>query len=47
MSSSLLTVYAYGMISVFMTLIMTKRMSVLTALALVPIAFGIHCRIRT
>jgi CitMHS family citrate-Mg2+:H+ or citrate-Ca2+:H+ symporter len=41
MSSSLLTVYAYGMIIVFMALIMTKRMSVLTALALVPIAFGI------
>lgn len=41
MSSSLLTVYAYGMIIVFMALIMTKRMSVLTALALVPIVFGI------
>lgn len=41
MSSSLLTVYAYGMIIVFMALIMTKRMSVLTALALVPIAFGL------
>jgi CitMHS family citrate-Mg2+:H+ or citrate-Ca2+:H+ symporter len=41
MSSSLLTVYAYGMIIVFMALIMTKRMSVLTALALVPIVFGV------
>lgn len=41
MSSSLLTAYAYGMIIVFMALIMTKRMSVLTALALVPIAFGV------
>lgn len=41
MSSSLLTVYAYGMILVFMALIMTKRMSVLTALTLVPIVFGL------
>lgn len=36
-----LTLLAYGMIIVFMALIMTKRMSVLTALALVPIVFGI------
>lgn len=41
MSASLLTVYAYGMIIAFMALIMTKRMSVLTALTLVPIAFGV------
>jgi CitMHS family citrate-Mg2+:H+ or citrate-Ca2+:H+ symporter len=36
----MLTLLAYGMIIVFMALIMTKRMSVLTALALVPIVFG-------
>jgi CitMHS family citrate-Mg2+:H+ or citrate-Ca2+:H+ symporter len=36
-----LTLLAYGMIIVFMALIMTKRMSVLTALALVPIVFGV------
>jgi CitMHS family citrate-Mg2+:H+ or citrate-Ca2+:H+ symporter len=41
MSPSLLTFYAYAMIVVFMILIMTKRMSVLTALTLVPIAFGL------
>lgn len=41
MSPSLLTFYAYAMIVVFMALIMTKRMSVLTALTLVPIAFGL------
>jgi len=38
---SLLTILAYAMILVFMALIMTKRMSVLTALTLVPIAFGV------
>lgn len=36
-----LTLLAYGMIVAFMALIMTKRMSVLTALALVPIVFGV------
>jgi CitMHS family citrate-Mg2+:H+ or citrate-Ca2+:H+ symporter len=41
MSPNLLTFYAYAMIVVFMALIMTKRMSVLTALALVPIVFGV------
>jgi len=41
MNSSLLTILAYAMILVFMALIMTKRMSVLTALTLVPIAFGV------
>ncbi len=41
MSPSLLTFIAYAMIIVFMALIMTKRMSVLTALALVPIVFGV------
>ena len=41
MSSNLLTFLAYGMIVTFMALIMTKRMSVLTALTLVPIAFGL------
>jgi CitMHS family citrate-Mg2+:H+ or citrate-Ca2+:H+ symporter len=38
---SSLTLLAYAMIIVFMALIMTKRMSVLTALTLVPIAFGV------
>lgn len=37
----MLTILAFGMIGVFMTLIMTKRMSVLTALILVPIAFAL------
>ena len=37
----MLTLLAYGMIVAFMALIMTKRMSVLTALALVPIVFGV------
>jgi citrate-Mg2+:H+ or citrate-Ca2+:H+ symporter, CitMHS family len=36
-----LTILAYGLIIAFMTLIMTKRMSVLTALALLPIVFGL------
>lgn len=31
----------YGMVITFMVLIMTKRMSALVALALVPIAFGL------
>ena len=37
----MLTLLAYGMVIVFMTLIMTKRMSPLTALILVPVAFGV------
>ena len=37
----MLTLLAYAMVCVFMTLIMTKRLSPLTALILVPIAFGI------
>ena len=37
----LLTLLAYGMVIVFMTLIMTKKLSPLTALILVPVAFGI------
>src|SRR5829696_4576569 len=37
----MLTLLAFAMIAVFMALIMTKRMSVLTALILVPIAFAI------
>lgn len=41
MTPGLLTFYAYAMIVVFMALIMTKRMSVLTALTLVPILFGL------
>lgn len=41
MTPSLLTFLAYAMIVVFMILIMTKRMSVLTALTLVPILFGV------
>jgi CitMHS family citrate-Mg2+:H+ or citrate-Ca2+:H+ symporter len=36
-----LTVLAFGMVIVFMTLIMTKRLSPLVALILVPIAFGL------
>jgi CitMHS family citrate-Mg2+:H+ or citrate-Ca2+:H+ symporter len=36
-----LTVQAFAMIIAFMTLIMTKRMSVLTALILVPIGFAL------
>jgi len=41
MQSQSLTVLAFTMIAVFMALIMTKRMSVLTALILVPVAFAI------
>ena len=37
----MLTLLAYGMVVVFMTLIMTKRMAPLTALILVPLAFGL------
>ena len=37
----MLTLLAFGMILVFMTLIMTKKMSPLIALILVPVAFGI------
>ena len=37
----MLTLLAYGMVIVFMTLIMTKRLSPITALILVPIAFGL------
>jgi CitMHS family citrate-Mg2+:H+ or citrate-Ca2+:H+ symporter len=37
----MLTVLAYLMIIVFMTLIMTKRLSAMIALILVPIAFGL------
>ena len=37
----MLTLLAFAMITVFMALIMTKRMSVLTALILVPIAFAV------
>jgi CitMHS family citrate-Mg2+:H+ or citrate-Ca2+:H+ symporter len=36
-----LTFLAYALVAVFMALIMTKRMSVLTALVLVPIGFGL------
>ena len=36
----MLTLLAFAMVVTFMTLIMTKRMSPLTALILVPIAFG-------
>lgn len=36
-----LTVLAFALIAVFMALIMTKRLSVLTALILVPIAFAL------
>jgi CitMHS family citrate-Mg2+:H+ or citrate-Ca2+:H+ symporter len=41
MSASLLTALAYAMIIVFMALIMTKRLSVLTALIIVPIITGL------
>ena len=37
----MLTALAFSMVVVFMVLIMTKRLSALTALILVPIAFGI------
>ncbi len=37
----MLTVLAFGMVIVFMTLIMTKRMSPLIALIVVPVSFGI------
>jgi citrate-Mg2+:H+ or citrate-Ca2+:H+ symporter, CitMHS family len=41
MPGQMLTVLAFTMIAVFMALIMTKRMSVLTALILVPVAFAL------
>lgn len=41
MSPALLTALAYAMIVVFMVLIMTKRLSVLTALVVVPVVFGL------
>lgn len=37
----MLTLLAFGMVIAFMTLIMTRRMAPMTALILVPIAFGI------
>ena len=37
----MLTILAFGMVIVFMTLIMTRKLSPLTALILVPIAFGV------
>ena len=37
----MLTLLAYGLVIVFMTLIMTKRLSPLTALVLVPVGFGL------
>lgn len=36
-----LTLLAYGLVVLFMTLIMTRRLSPLTALILVPVAFGL------
>ncbi len=41
MTPALLTALAFALIAVFMALIMTKRLSVLTALILVPIAFAL------
>lgn len=41
MQTNLITILAFSMIIVFMALIMTKRMSVLTALIVVPIAFAL------
>ncbi len=38
---NLLTLLAYALVVVFMALIMTKRLSVLTALVLVPVAFAV------
>ena len=37
----MLTFLAYGMVIVFMTLIMTKKLAPLTALILIPIVFGV------
>ena len=42
----MLTLLAYSMVIVFMALIMTKRLSALVALILVPIVFGLHRRLR-
>ena len=41
MQTHLITILAFSMIIVFMALIMTKRMSVLTALIIVPIIFAL------
>lgn len=41
MQNYLITILAFSMIIVFMALIMTKRMSVLTALTIVPIVFAL------
>jgi citrate-Mg2+:H+ or citrate-Ca2+:H+ symporter, CitMHS family len=41
MQTNLITILAFSMIIVFMALIMTKRMSVLTALIIVPIIFAL------
>lgn len=41
MNGPALTAMAYALIGVFMVLIMTKRLSVLTALVLVPVAFAL------
>jgi CitMHS family citrate-Mg2+:H+ or citrate-Ca2+:H+ symporter len=43
----MLTFLAYGMVVTFMTLIMTKRLSPLTALILVPTAFGLFAGFTT
>lgn len=40
MGAAVLTALAFGMVATFMVLIMTRRMAPLTALVLVPIAFG-------
>ncbi|MFT4102418.1 MAG: hypothetical protein QM674_15535 [Burkholderiaceae bacterium] len=37
----MLTALAYSMVLVFMALIMTKRLSAMVALILVPIVFGL------
>lgn len=39
--SAVLTLLAYGMVVTFMALIMTRRLSPLTALVLVPVAFAL------
>ncbi len=43
MSSSLLAVAGFGMVAVFMTLIMTRRLSAVVALILVPVLVAAFC----
>jgi CitMHS family citrate-Mg2+:H+ or citrate-Ca2+:H+ symporter len=41
MSESMLSILGFAMVATFMTLIMTRRLSALVALVLIPIAFGL------